>query len=189
MGTVDSRLARAARARAYYAANREAISARLKAARISNPERFRGYRTRHRARHRVAADAWREANRPLVNAQARARYAADPEPRRGSSRDRAQALWPERRARRYGLAPEAYARMLAAQGGTCAICRREETSVDRRTGKVRALSVDHDHATGRVRGLLCGDCNRALGLLADDPDRLAAAATYLSGATLLRAVG
>jgi len=53
----------------------------------------------------------------------------------------------------YGLAPGDYARLLEAQGGVCALCREA-------TGAVRRLAVDHDHATGEVRGLLCMPCNR-----------------------------
>jgi hypothetical protein len=62
--------------------------------------------------------------------------------------------------------------MKDAQGGLCAICQREEAVVGR-------LVIDHDHATGRVRRLLCNRCNLALGLLDDDPTRLEAAAAYL----------
>jgi hypothetical protein len=72
----------------------------------------------------------------------------------------------------YGLTPGDYDRMLAEQDGACAICTRPEPN-----GK--ALHVDHCHATGQVRALLCGQCNRALGQMQDDPDRLLAAAAYL----------
>ena len=61
--------------------------------------------------------------------------------------------------------------MLAEQGGGCAACGGVNLSG-------RRLAVDHDHATGRVRALLCDSCNVALGLLAEDPQRLYALASY-----------
>lgn len=79
--------------------------------------------------------------------------------------------------RRYGITPDDYDRMLAEQGGLCAICRQPE-----RSNRNRSLAVDHNHRTGLVRGLLCSHCNRAIGLLADDPTRLIRALAYL-GAT------
>lgn len=74
---------------------------------------------------------------------------------------------------RYSVTPEAYAARLAAQGGGCAICGAPASADGRR------LSVDHDHSTGRVRGLLCEPCNPALGCFKDDPDLLDAVALYL----------
>jgi hypothetical protein len=75
------------------------------------------------------------------------------------------------RIRSYGITVEEYDEMLESQGGGCYICG---------VGPVgRALDIDHDHRTGKVRGLLCSNHNRALGLLGDDPDLLLAAHTYL----------
>ena len=54
----------------------------------------------------------------------------------------------------YGITPEEYARMLAAQEGRCFFCRKPRRKL---------LAVDHDHVTGRVRGLLCTPCNTSLG--------------------------
>lgn len=77
-----------------------------------------------------------------------------------------------------------YGRMLVAQGGVCAICKLPETRLDRRTrSKVQRLSVDHDHKTGSVRGLLCAACNAAIGLLKDDPLRMRRAAEYVASAS------
>lgn len=61
----------------------------------------------------------------------------------------------------YGLTLDDFNTLLAKQGGTCALCLKPETTRNRRGG-VRRLSVDHDHATGRVRGLLCFRCNVAV---------------------------
>jgi hypothetical protein len=74
--------------------------------------------------------------------------------------------------RTYGITPEVWDAMLDRQGGTCAICETPP-------GRGRAFHVDHDHATGRVRALLCGRCNVALGMAGEDPARLRAMAEYL----------
>lgn len=73
--------------------------------------------------------------------------------------------------RRYGLSVAVYQDMLAVQGGVCAICLRPPVG--------RRLSVDHCHETGRIRGLLCHNCNVSLGLMGDSPDRLRSAVAYL----------
>lgn len=84
--------------------------------------------------------------------------------------------------KRFGISLEEYQLMLENQNNLCAICGRPERTVDHRTKKVRSLAVDHNHNTGKVRGLLCTDCNRALGLLQDSKDVLQNALAYLDGA-------
>lgn len=83
------------------------------------------------------------------------------------------------RKRRYGITPEGFAAMLADQGGKCAVCSTPEPR-----GK-SDWHVDHDHATGIVRGILCITCNIALGMLHDDPARCRAAAEYLDFARIM----
>ena len=77
---------------------------------------------------------------------------------------------------KYGITPEQYDEMLAAQGGGCAICGRTESG----RSQSGHLLVDHDAQTGQVRGLLCHPCNVSLGHFRDDPDLLVAAAMYLA---------
>jgi hypothetical protein len=74
---------------------------------------------------------------------------------------------------RYGITVEQRDSMLSAQGGLCAICRGN----DPKRGK--GWCVDHCHKTEKIRGILCHDCNVALGLLQDSPTILTAAADYL----------
>ena len=66
----------------------------------------------------------------------------------------------------------AYERMLYLQNGKCAICGREDNGA-------RRFCVDHDHETGRIRGLLCGRCNTGLGFFEDNTEALRAALEYL----------
>jgi Recombination endonuclease VII len=79
---------------------------------------------------------------------------------------------------KYGLTEQAFNAMLASQGGRCVICRIELTLTPRQRNTAH---VDHDHKTGRVRGVLCMLCNNALGSLHDDPERALRAAEYLGG--------
>jgi DNA-directed RNA polymerase subunit M/transcription elongation factor TFIIS len=90
-------------------------------------------------------------------------------------------LDPEEQRRRnykqnYGITEEDYQRMFEQQGGVCAACGRPETRMNARI-KGR-LYVDHDHVTGRVRALLCINCNAALGALNDEPQRIEALLAY-----------
>jgi hypothetical protein len=71
---------------------------------------------------------------------------------------------------KYGLTIKQYEAMLEEQGNRCAICHRASD---------KPLCVDHNHATGKVRGLLCWHCNIALGKLQDDPEVVRAALDYL----------
>lgn len=79
----------------------------------------------------------------------------------------------------YGLTVAQYRTMEAAQGGVCAICKKPEQYT--RNGKPRRLTVDHCHATGKIRGLLCGGCNAALGMMKDNAENLKRGAEYLAG--------
>jgi hypothetical protein len=74
--------------------------------------------------------------------------------------------------RNFGVTEAHYEAMLLQQNNACAICCRSCP-----TG--RMLAVDHDHSTGKVRGLLCMPCNRALGMFGDNAELLQKAITYL----------
>jgi hypothetical protein len=93
---------------------------------------------------------WREANREKHNRLARESHHRNKHKHVGAQR--AAHL-----RRNYGITQDEYLRMEASQGGRCAICGTEDK------GKWQYLHVDHCHATGKVRGLLCVKCNTALG--------------------------
>jgi hypothetical protein len=95
---------------------------------------------------RAGSRAYGAANRARRNERLRAWRKANP--------DKARELDRRRHLRRYGLTQESVDAMRVAQGGRCALCRRKTE-----------LVIDHDHATGRVRGLTCGQCNTLLGWL------------------------
>jgi len=75
--------------------------------------------------------------------------------------------------RKYGLTPDAMKALGEKQLDLCAICLCG-------LNVAKQIHVDHDHRTGRVRGLLCGDCNRGLGAFRDNPDALNRAIEYIA---------
>lgn len=75
----------------------------------------------------------------------------------------------------YNLTVEEYANMLIEQDYACAVCK---TFMDN-SSKQKQANVDHDHVTGKVRGILCSSCNRGLGLLKDSTETLKAMIEYL----------
>lgn len=129
----------------------------------------------------------RRGNDPLARQKAAVHekryYAKNPE-KRAAAVKRRNSSRPKDYVRRchlkyaYGISLEDFAAMHDRQGGVCAICGKPETRVHA-NGAVCPLHVDHDHVTGRVRGLLCHHCNIAVGQLST-PGLLAKAAQYLS---------
>lgn len=121
---------------------------------------YEGNRDREIAR----VKAWQEANRDRHLANQRER------------RTRPEVKARERDAhlrRKFGITAETYDEMLAGQGGVCAICERPPRDDI-------SLHVDHEHGTGRVRGLLCFRCNNALGDFEDDAALLLRAVHYVT---------
>lgn len=116
----------------------------------TNAEIQRAYYARNKAKCQARNTAWKEANREKM-AFLRLR---------------------SHLRRTFNMEPEAYSALLAEQGGACRICRRPPA-------QKRRLEVDHSHSTGKIRGLLCGNCNRGLGLFQDSPTILRLAADYL----------
>jgi hypothetical protein len=112
-------------------------------------EARRGYRKRNPERHKELQRAWYKKNK---------------------EKHRAYNL-----QKLYGITIEEYEAMVIAQGGVCALCRKPPYG--RRNGS--KLHIDHDHKTGRIRGLLCYHCNNGLGRFTDDPDLLRRAADYI----------
>lgn len=138
-----------------------------------SPERYLAAAERQRERRAKDPDsarksreqgrAWRAANpekQRARNERAKARRVNDP--------DKNRANW----LSHYGLTPDGYERLVESQGGVCAICKQP-------CKRYARLPIDHDHQTGRLRGLLCDRCNRALGLFDDDADIVEAAVAYL----------
>lgn len=78
----------------------------------------------------------------------------------------------------FGISLEEYKQMHDSQNGVCAICGKEETAQNR-PGITSLLAVDHDHSTGKIRDLLCQECNKGLGHFKEDENSLLKAVEYL----------
>lgn len=149
--------------RRYYRENRAKLLAEQKARDAKVPaEKKRAYRQQYWAENRARL-------LPDQRERGRRNYQAKPEQYRARNR--------KHRIRSYGLTLDQYDAMLTAQNGCCLICEQRMTRP----------AIDHCHTTGKVRGLLCGPCNRALGLFRESPRILRRAAAYVtsssSGAT------
>lgn len=96
---------------------------------------------------------------------------------RAANPDRQRQMMRNWRLKLYGLTSDDYIAMYEQQDGRCKICGQSGEAFGG-----RRLHIDHDHDTGKVRGLLCGLCNTGIGHLGDSPERLRIAASYLEEA-------
>jgi hypothetical protein len=122
-----------------------------------------------RERTRAYNRAYHAAHKDEINALRRRRWVEDPRRKEQQRRSYRPQNW---RKYYYGMSQEDYDRLVARQGGACAICGKRPA---------KALCVDHCHATGKIRGLLCRKCNLGIGHLDDSPSVMRAAIAYLSG--------
>lgn len=148
-------------------------------AKPNDAEARKAYMREYVKRNAARVKELRDASKDHRNNQRRAVYASD-ETVREKARKQAnewQKNNPDKRLdqslKKYGITKADFDRMLAEQGGGCAICKRTKSVEGWR------MHVDHCHETGVVRGILCSSCNLGIGKFSDDPDRLEAAAAYL----------
>lgn len=114
---------------------------------------------KNRARILEVGRQWKQKNREKIVLQARLRYQKNNQ----KELDRI-------RLNKYGITGKEFREMLNKQGFRCPICNESIT---------KNLSVDHDHLTRKIRGLICNNCNLAIGNAGDSPERLRAMADYL----------
>ena len=111
---------------------------------------------------------WKEENRDYVRENAKENYHKDVVTKRKKEL-----------ARKKGLRLEEYDQMVKACDGKCHICGKEEKRKGRAGFVSSNLSIDHCHNTGKIRGLLCHDCNTGIGKLKDDTELMMKAIEYL----------
>lgn len=140
---------------------------------------------KHKDKRDAQISVWRKAKGPEYERERyRRMFERDPEAVRARARKRSLAyhhrnrdkqnakIRARRMVRNFGITVAQYDEMLEKQGGVCAICGQACSSG-------RRLAIDHDHETGRVRALLCGNCNNGMGKFLENPDLLRKAANYI----------
>lgn len=159
---------------AYYQKNRDHLITQQKA-----------YYQLHKEHTIAQKKEYRETNREVILAKSKAKWKQKAsqyaEQKRMKYRYNKDLVWASNIKQRFGITPNDYYEMLEKQGGVCATCGGQC-----KTG--RRLAVDHDHITGKVRGLLCSSCNIVVGHLQDSPERIQRISDYLKQHSQLRLV-
>lgn len=148
------------------------------------PEKVKDYAKKWREEHpeecRIFAQRTYQKNVEKIRDRARKNYEKNKESRKASmkeySRKNRRTLRDAQLRRAYGITHDEYDARLERQGGRCGLCKNE------RAPGTRAFAVDHDHATGAIRGLLCKPCNTGLGCFKDNPELMEAGAQYVRAA-------
>ena len=129
--------------------NKDKVNKRTMAWRMVNKEKAKSCTSR-----------WRVENKHRVLTTAKQWYASNPE-----------RILGYRLKKKYGISLQEFKDLVAKQNGVCLICNGDNSG--------KCLRVDHDHATGTVRGLLCDNCNIGLGHFKDNEEIMLSAITYL----------
>lgn len=145
--------------KAYKSGNKEAVLERHRKWRIKNRDKIREYAKNTAYKYKERIDRYSK------------RWVAE-------NREKLQVYRKEYGLKvKYGMDLKQYAKMLYDQKEVCAICEQKETR--QLKGKLQSLAVDHDHRTGKVRGLLCCSCNRAIGMFRESLQVIKRAVLYM----------
>ena len=131
---------------------------------MTSTERNRKWRLNNREKSNEASKKWKDCNKERVKKTAKEWYI------KNKLKQRDYQLQYD-----YNITLEEYNKLFEKQNGNCAICGKHQSYLK------KGLSVDHDHVTGKIRGLLCNNCNAGIGLLKDDIKLLTIAINYLNG--------
>ena len=134
-------------------------------------------------RVRKTSKEWRQKNSDIVNARVAADREKDPEKYRNYDRKwRAKNIERSRLkdiVKKHNISYEEYLEMMKKQNGLCAMCSKPEKRRSRTKGQICRLAVDHNHATGKIRELLCHGCNQVIGHAKESVEILKKAILYL----------
>ena len=141
--------------------------------------RSREWKRKNKEKVAAYAEIWREANKEHRK-QTKSKWDADNREHRKEYNKEYKTKNPEYFKRKhlsysYGISLEEYDRMLHNQNCRCAVCGKHAEETQR-----KRLFVDHSHATGKIRALLCQQCNTAIGMVNEDTDVLFALVAYLN---------
>lgn len=175
----------------YYQKNKEVIIEKRKKYYLENPkarERLlnqkKKYAQDHKEERSKYQKEYRQKNKEKLDKNHKEYYRNNREILLKNSRDRNLNSEVIKRNRElkliksFGISNYQYEELLLKQKGLCGMCSKPESS-KHQSGTLRKLAVDHDHETGRIRGLLCSRCNNGIGLLGDKVEMLKKAINYL----------
>ena len=144
--------------------------------REENPEKvkssFNKSFEKNKEKIRAYQKIWKQENAEIIHNKLHEYYQNNKEEYRIKSRE-------AHLKKEYGISYTQYINMFDEQSGLCAICYKPEVTIEKRTGRIRALAVDHDHSTGKIRALLCYCCNKGIGYLKENQDIIKNASLYL----------
>ena len=148
--------------RKYRETHREHINSVIRKWRSNHPDKVWATEKRYRAAHPETMAAKKEKFKLDHPHYAGECYRRDPD----SHKARVNKY-------KYGITPEEHDQLFVKQDGRCAICGKDQCEIK------KPLGIDHDHITGKIRGLLCDDCNNMIGRAHDNTEILMEAVVYL----------
>ncbi len=170
---------------------RECISIKAMEYRKLNQEYFKQYgkeyKEKNKEKLKLIDVAWRKENKEKIIKDSKKYHEKNRERNNKKNREYQKNNYDSLRDWRlrytFGVTLSDFKLLSEQQNGVCAICHRPETALrSKGSDEIRSLALDHDHVTGKVRGLLCQKCNKGLGFFEDSLDNLRVAIEYLNKA-------